>query len=241
MQKANQIYVQTKFTTVGQGELLLLLYDGALKFLAQAKEKMLAKDYTAKGQLISKALDVINELDSSLNREAGGDLAKNLHQLYFLCSTRLLQANLRMDPALIDSVAEILSGLRSAYAQIVAKPEAQAAAEQIAARQTRSSTTQRAVTVPQPNPAFSSGMHVAMARTAYTQLSEPPQSPAMPSAPGAPEPAAACPASPPAVSAELAVAVDGEKTPSTEAPAPPLDMGHRRLAASALYGKMAGM
>lgn len=231
MQKANEIYAQTKFTTVGQGELLLLLYDGALKFLTQAKEKMLAKDYTAKGQLISKALDVINELDGSLNREAGGDLATNLHQLYFVCSTRLLQANLRMDPALLDSVADILKGLRGAYAQIVTKPEAQAAAEQIAAKQTRSSSTFRAAAAPAPAP-FASGMPASLARTAYTQMNRPPEPEKTEAVPGA-NPSAPVPS--PAVTAETAS--PGESQPA----APPLNLGSRRLAASALYGKMAGM
>lgn len=234
MQKANEIYAQTKFTTVGQGELLLLLYDGALKFLTQAKEKMLAKDYTAKGQLISKALDVINELDGSLNREAGGDLATNLHQLYFLCSTRLLQANLRMDPALLDSVADILKGLRGAYAQIVTKPEAQAAAEQIAAKQTRSSSTSRTAAAPSPAPAFAPGMSVSFARTAYTQMNRmpEPEKPTTESVPGA-NPSG--PVQPPVTTTETAA--PGEAAPA----APPLNLGSRRLAASALYGKMAGM
>ena len=135
MQNAAKTYFQTQFTTMGQGEVLLLLYDGALKFLAQAKETILLKDYGAKGVAIGKALDVIAELDAALNPEAGGDLAENLHQLYFICSTRLLAANLKMDIALVDSVMGILSGLRSAYAEIMNKPEAQAASRQIASRQ----------------------------------------------------------------------------------------------------------
>ena len=230
MQKANDLYVQTKFTTVGQGELLLLLYDGALKFLAQAKEKMLAKDYAAKGQLISKALDVINELDGSLNREVGGELAQNLHQLYFLCSSRLLQANLRMEPHLIDSVCEILSGLRSAYAQIVNRPEAQAAAQQIAARNARSASAPRAAAAVPPPPVFSTGMTLSMARSAYTQQNT------------------VLPADGPAASETRESALPQANAPAVEeaavspqAPLPPLSLGGRRMAASAIYGKMAGM
>ena len=135
MQNVAKTYFQTQFSTMGQGEVLLLLYDGALKFLAQAKEKILAKDYEAKGIAISKALDIISELDASLNQEAGGSLSENLHQLYFICSTRLLMANLKMDIKLIDNVADVLSGLRSAYAEIQNRPEAQAVSQQIASRQ----------------------------------------------------------------------------------------------------------
>lgn len=134
MQNAAKTYFQTQFTTMGQGEVLLLLYDGALKFLAQAKEKIALKDYGAKGIAISKALDIISELDATLNPEAGGELVANLHQLYFICSTRLLKANLKMDVELIDTVIDVLNGLRSAYAEILHRPDAQAASRQIVER-----------------------------------------------------------------------------------------------------------
>ena len=94
--RATQAYMQTNVGTADQGRLLLMLYDGALKFLQQAREKMLEKDYAAKGILISKVIDIVNELSSSLNMERGGDLAVNLSNLYFLCTARLLEANLKM-------------------------------------------------------------------------------------------------------------------------------------------------
>jgi flagellar protein FliS len=133
MQKAAHAYLQTQVTTTTQGELLLLLYDGAIKFLTQAKDKIAERDYAGKGILISKALDIVNELDASLNMEKGGELAQNLHKLYFYCSTRLLNANLKMDVAFIDEVIKILSGLRGAYGQIVNTPEAMAIGASMAA------------------------------------------------------------------------------------------------------------
>ncbi len=119
MHKAAQAYFETQVNTTSQGKLLLMLYDGAIKFLAQAKAKIAEKDYAQKGILISKAIDVISELDSSLNPAKGGELAEKMHGLYFFCNTRLLKANMDMDPSLIDEVIKILSGLRSAYAQII--------------------------------------------------------------------------------------------------------------------------
>jgi len=135
MHKGAQAYFSTHIATTDQGQLLLMLYDGALKFLAQAREKMLARDMAGKGMLISRTIDIVNELASSLNMEKGGTLAENLNNLYFLCTSRLLQANAKLDVGQLDSVVGILSGLRSAYAQIINTPEAQAAAAQISARQ----------------------------------------------------------------------------------------------------------
>lgn len=134
MNKAANAYFQTKVSTTDQGQLLIMLYDGALRYLAQARDKILAKDYAAKGILISKVIDIINELSASLNVEKGGSLATNLNNLYILCTARLLQANLKMNLESLDSVTQILSGLRSAYAQIVETPEAKKAAAEIAGR-----------------------------------------------------------------------------------------------------------
>ena len=134
MNKAAQAYFQTKVTTTDQGQLLLMLYDGALKYLQQARDKMLARDFAGKGILISKVIDIVNELSGSLNMEKGGSLAVNLNNLYILCTARLLQANLKMNVESLDSVVQILSGLRGAYAQILETPEARRAAAEIAGR-----------------------------------------------------------------------------------------------------------
>lgn len=132
MQRAAQAYFQTQVTTTSQGDLVIMLYDGAVKFLTQAKEHLAANDMARKGLAISKALDVINELDSALNMEKGGSLSTNLHSLYLFCSNHLVMANLKKDADMIDHVLKILLGLRSAYSQIVALPEAQTAAEEAA-------------------------------------------------------------------------------------------------------------
>ena len=70
--RATQAYMQTNVGTADQGRLLLMLYDGALKFLQQAREKMLEKDYAAKGILISKVIDIAatHHLTDSLNLHA---------------------------------------------------------------------------------------------------------------------------------------------------------------------------
>jgi flagellar protein FliS len=116
--KAANAYMQTHVTTTTPGHLVVMLYDGAITFLEQAKEEIAAKNFAKKGILISQALDIIAELDASLNNDKGGELAQNLHRLYVYCNTRLLRANLKMDTAIIDEVIGILSSFRSAFAEI---------------------------------------------------------------------------------------------------------------------------
>jgi flagellar secretion chaperone FliS len=120
--KAANAYMQTQVTTTTPGHLVVMLYDGAITFLEQSKEEIQAKNYAKKGILISQALDIIAELDSSLNTEKGGEIAQNLHKLYVYCSTRLLQANLKMDTGLVDEVIGILSSFRSAFSEISKQP-----------------------------------------------------------------------------------------------------------------------
>lgn len=129
MNKAVNAYFQTQTATTSQGEILLLLYEGAIKFLTRAKEKISERDFAAKGVAISKAMDIIAELDASLNTEKGGTLAENLHRLYMYCNMRLLDANLKMHIPYVDEVIGILGNLRSAYASVINTPEAQNAAK----------------------------------------------------------------------------------------------------------------
>ena len=121
MQSAARSYFQTQVATTTQGDLLIMLFDAALKFLRQAKEKIAARDYAQNGILISKALDILSELQGTLNAQKGGELADRLQKLYFFCSTRLLAANLKLDVSKIDEVMHILTGLRDAFNEANAK------------------------------------------------------------------------------------------------------------------------
>lgn len=119
MLKAAKAYLVTQVSTSSQGDLLLMLYDTAIKHLTQAIEKMRAGDVAAKGILITKAISIISELQESLNKERGGDISKNLFNLYFFCNTRLLKANMQMNVEMVEEVITVISGLRQAFAQIM--------------------------------------------------------------------------------------------------------------------------
>ena len=123
MQTAARSYFTTQVTTTTQGDLLIMLFDAALKFLSQARVKILERDFAKKGILISKTLDILTELQSTLNPSKGGDMAARLHRLYLYCSTRLLRANRTMDVTLLDEVVRIMTGLRDAFAEANSRVE----------------------------------------------------------------------------------------------------------------------
>ena len=238
--RATQAYMQTNVGTADQGRLLLMLYDGALKFLQQAREKMLEKDYAAKGILISKVIDIVNELSSSLNMERGGDLAVNLSNLYFLCTARLLEANLKMSVERLDSVSQILSGLRSAYAQIIDKPEAKQAVAEISARMKPVVSLQQRKAVPQAMPGLSAAGHMpkAMAQAAYGRNAMRMET-AGEGAPAAASAPAAAPAAEPVATQPLAAQQMGRPVARPEPPA--ADAAAAEAAAPAEKPRLSGL
>ena len=245
MRQAAHAYFETQVTTTSQGEVLIMLYDGAIKFLNRAKDLIDAKDYAGKGMLISSAIDVINELASSLNAEKGGELAGNLNQLYFYCSKRLFMANSKMDKGPIDEVINILGGIRSAYAQILDTPEAQAALAQkaqILPTAGRASVGVSSPTVPGA-PVQKSRVHSAYATQSAACIA--PQGTAHIPPETISEPAArtATPATP-VIPEAVAVREETKKTtapimPDLDALAPPPSLSGKRLMGNSLYRKFA--
>lgn len=128
-------YLATQVETTTQGELLLMLYEAAIKFLKRAKVEIDNKDYAKKGIYISKAMAIIHELTESLNKEKGGEITPKLSSLYRFCTSQLITANIRLDKKMIDDVINILDGIRSAYAQIVPMADGKKAPEETSAAQ----------------------------------------------------------------------------------------------------------
>ena len=101
---------------VRQGQLVVSLYDGALQYLQQVRNQMVAQKYANRGLLLDRVLEIIRELSKSLDVQSGGDLAVRLNNLYLLCSAHILRANQKMCIDDLDAVVMILSRLRSIYA-----------------------------------------------------------------------------------------------------------------------------
>jgi flagellar protein FliS len=98
-----------------------MLYEGAISFLGQAVEKMRQKDTSGKGLFIGKALDIIAELNASLNFQEGKELAANLFHLYNFMTVHLTRANLNWDLQAVEEVKTILTQLRDAWLEVCQK------------------------------------------------------------------------------------------------------------------------
>ncbi len=114
-------YKQTEINTANQGKLIVMLYDGAIKFLKVALENMNVKTYDVVNINIIKAQDIITELLLSLNMKDGGEISANLFNLYLYFKKRLLEANIQKSPDMIKEVIDHMNSLRDSWNKISAK------------------------------------------------------------------------------------------------------------------------
>jgi flagellar protein FliS len=111
-------YQDNAVTTQRKGRLIVLLYDGAIKFMKLAIKELEAENYEAKGKYINKARDIINELNAILDVNAGGEIASNLRELYCFMNSRLSEANIKRDPKMIREVIELMEELNQSWKAI---------------------------------------------------------------------------------------------------------------------------
>ena len=108
-------YEETAVTTQSRGRLVVMLYDGAIKFLKQAVKALQAGDLEAKAQNIGRARDIIFELNTVLDLEAGGEVAQNLRTLYNFMNSHLTQANNSNDVQMMREVIGLLNNLNEGW------------------------------------------------------------------------------------------------------------------------------
>ncbi|MGQ9843506.1 MAG: flagellar export chaperone FliS [Spirochaetota bacterium] len=114
-------YKHTEINTANQGKLIVMLYDGAIKFCNIAIENMYPKTYDIANINILKAQDIINELILALNMNEGGDVARNLFNLYIFFKKQLLEANIQKNAEILKNTVKLLKELRDAWDKISTK------------------------------------------------------------------------------------------------------------------------
>lgn len=107
---ANQ-YKQTSVTTATPGQILIMLYEAAIKNVKKASECIRSGDVPGKGVAIVKTHDIINELVNTLDFDVGGDVARELERLYNFIIDQLVLANRENRAEPLQSVQKILETL----------------------------------------------------------------------------------------------------------------------------------
>jgi len=122
-----RVGVETSAMSASPHQLIGMLFDGARMAIGMARLHMAAGDIVAKGNAISKAIDIVDSglkagLDAKAAGAAGEQLVANLSALYDYIIQRLFQANLRNDTQALDEVEGLLDNIASAWREIDAAP-----------------------------------------------------------------------------------------------------------------------
>jgi flagellar protein FliS len=118
-----RVGIETGVMSANAHKLILMLLDGALVSIATAIHAMQEGDIAAKGESVSKAVDIVaNGLKASLDFTADGDLAPRLAALYDYICDRLLLANLRNDKAVLDECSRLIHEIKIAWEEIADDP-----------------------------------------------------------------------------------------------------------------------
>jgi flagellar protein FliS len=116
-------YLDTRILSADPLELVHILYEHTLAMVADARRHLAEGNIAARGRSISRAIAAIDELDTSLDRQSGGSIARNLAALYQYIRGRLLTANIRQEDAPLAEVESLLRTLAEAWSAI--RPAAQ--------------------------------------------------------------------------------------------------------------------
>ncbi|MBU8731782.1 flagellar export chaperone FliS [Cytobacillus firmus] len=112
-----QSYQQNSVNTASPGELTLMLYNGCLKFIHQAKKAIMDKNIEAKNTNIQKAQNIIQELMVTLNMDV--EVSQNMMSLYDYMNRRLMEANIKNDTGILDEVEGLVTEFRDTWKDVI--------------------------------------------------------------------------------------------------------------------------
>lgn len=115
-------YKKNQITTISSEQLVLMLYEGACKYISRARIAMEEKDIPAAHRDLVRSQEIVAELMRGINFGAG-PMAADLYSLYEFMHRQLVQANIQKDPRLAGEVLEMIDELREAWQQILRNPK----------------------------------------------------------------------------------------------------------------------
>jgi len=117
MQPGHNAYQASAIETASPEQLTLMCYDGALKFMRRAVLALAANDLAKLSENTGRAQAIVNELNITLNMEAGGEIARNLRDIYLFVNRHMSQGAMKRDAQHLKEAMELIQGLRDSWAQ----------------------------------------------------------------------------------------------------------------------------
>lgn len=110
-------YQSVQVTTSNPEKVLIMLYDGAINFTKIAIDKLAKGDIAGKGLYIGKAHAIVAELMGTLNHEVGGDIARQLEQLYTYLIDEFVAANIKNSAVHLENALKIMTTMRNTWVE----------------------------------------------------------------------------------------------------------------------------
>jgi flagellar protein FliS len=112
------VYKETLINTSSRTGLIVMLYQGAIRFLRQAVRDIAAGDATGKGQAVDRAAAIIQHLQSTLDMSRGQKISRELDRIYTYSLNRIFEGSAKLDPEPIEEAIRLLSTLLAAWEEI---------------------------------------------------------------------------------------------------------------------------
>ena len=138
-------YLKMRIQTATPLQLVIMLYDGAIKFMKAAVKEMEKGNIEKQHNYLVRAQDIISELLISLNEEEGGDIAKNLKMLYLYMKNRLIEANIQNNIEYVKEVINLMSSLKEAWVELERREKQGALSSKEVAKHSQSSSQPQTV------------------------------------------------------------------------------------------------
>ncbi len=112
-------YQNSQILNASPEQILIMLYDGAIRFCRQAMQAMDEGDHKVQSEKVSRAMAIVSEFANTLDHEIGGQIAADLDALYGFMIRELTNANLKNERKSLETVDRLLSGLRETWVEAI--------------------------------------------------------------------------------------------------------------------------
>lgn len=121
MKSAHNKYKTTSIQSASREKILLMLYEGAIRFMKQAAIAIDKKDIAERGMNIGRAFDIVNELNNTLNHEVGGEVSKSLESLYIFVTDQLTKCNATGQKKPLEDAIKVMETLYQGWVGAIEK------------------------------------------------------------------------------------------------------------------------
>ena len=121
--KAAQAYRENAVMGASPVQLVVMLYDGALRFMEEGKRAIESRDLETQNSKLQRAQKIVIELMTTLNFQQGGDIARSLVSLYAYVIGELVEGNMADDAKRIDNAMKTMKELRDSWVQVEKAPK----------------------------------------------------------------------------------------------------------------------